>query len=133
MSTFEDDMEAENRFIVEQHAAGWWERQKDEEIARLRAEVEALRADAQAVAALFPGSYYMDPPDGGDVPIIEQLRRMAADAARYRWLRVQHWDGCRMCVVMAPIKAVKPGSWCPGGLWLDSEIDAARAAQGDKT
>jgi hypothetical protein len=58
-----------------------------EAIARLRAEVEALRADAQAVAALLPGPYYMDPPDGGSVTVIEQLRRMAADAARYRWLR----------------------------------------------
>jgi len=59
----------------------------NDEVVRLRAEVEALRADAQAVAALLPGPYYMDPPDGGSVTVIEQLRRMAADAARYRWLR----------------------------------------------
>jgi hypothetical protein len=36
------------------------------------------------LVALLPGSYYMDPPDGGDVSLIEQLRRMAEDAARYR-------------------------------------------------
>ena len=59
-----------------------------QEMARqFETEVEALRADAQAVAALLPGPYYMDPPDGGSVTVIEQLRRMAADAARYRWIK----------------------------------------------
>jgi hypothetical protein len=67
-----------------------YSRANDRIVAELREcdrEVEALRADAQAVAALLPGPYYMDPPDGGSVTVIEQLRRMAADAARYRWLR----------------------------------------------
>ena len=41
----------------------------------------------RCVIAVLPGPYYMDPPDGGDVPIIEQLRRMAKDAERYRYLR----------------------------------------------
>lgn len=36
---------------------------------------------------LLPGTYYMDPPDGGDVTILEQLKRIAEDAARYRWIR----------------------------------------------
>ena len=43
--------------------------------------------ERDALAALLPGVYYMDPPDGGDVPLVEQIRRMAADAARYRWLK----------------------------------------------
>lgn len=34
--------------------------------------------------ALLPGVYYMDPPDGGDVSVLEQLRRMSVDARRYR-------------------------------------------------
>jgi hypothetical protein len=38
-------------------------------------------------ASALPGTYYMDPPDGGDVSIPEQIRRMAKDAARYRALR----------------------------------------------
>lgn len=42
---------------------------------------------ARELFALLPGPYYMDPPDGGDVPLVEQLRRMSVDAARYRWLR----------------------------------------------
>lgn len=37
-----------------------------------------------ALCALLPGPYYMDPPDGGDVSVYEQLRRMARDAARWR-------------------------------------------------
>ncbi|WP_249207064.1 hypothetical protein [Burkholderia cenocepacia] len=40
-------------------------------------------ADAD-LAALLPGTYYMDPPDGGDISLLEQLRRMAKDAARHR-------------------------------------------------
>lgn len=38
-------------------------------------------------SAVLPGAHYMDPPDGGDVSIPEQLRRMARDAERYQWLR----------------------------------------------
>lgn len=50
-------------------------------------EVQSIRADFNECAAALPGPYYMDPPDGGDVPVAEQLRRMAKDAERYRWLR----------------------------------------------
>ena len=38
----------------------------------------------QYVLSVLPSVYYMDPPDGGDVSILEQLRRMADDAAKYR-------------------------------------------------
>lgn len=38
----------------------------------------------QYVMTLLPSVYYMDPPDGGDVSVLEQLRRMANDAAKYR-------------------------------------------------
>lgn len=37
-----------------------------------------------SLLALLPGPYYMDLPDGGDTPVLEQLRRMAADATRWR-------------------------------------------------
>lgn len=50
---------------------------------------ERLRGDyisAEELTALLPGSYYMDPPDGGDVSVLEQLRRMSMDAARFRGL-----------------------------------------------
>lgn len=43
-----------------------------------------LRRVLEAVYDLLPGSYYMDPPDGGDVPLLEQLRRMAEDAKLWR-------------------------------------------------
>lgn len=38
------------------------------------------------VTAAIPGVTYMDPPDGGDVSIQEQIRRMAKDAERYRFV-----------------------------------------------
>jgi len=55
------------------------------------AERDALAREVDACAAALPGPYYMDPPDGGDVPISEQVKRMARDAARYRWLRDNPW------------------------------------------
>ncbi|MFG8819797.1 ead/Ea22-like family protein [Pseudomonas aeruginosa] len=50
-------------------------------------EVERLKAELSQCASALPGTYYMDPPDGGNVSIPEQIRRMAKDAARYRALR----------------------------------------------
>jgi hypothetical protein len=48
---------------------------------RVIAERDALAREVDACAAALPGPYYMDPPDGGDVPISEQVKRMAWDAA----------------------------------------------------
>jgi hypothetical protein len=109
-----------------------------EAIARLRAEVEALRADAQAVAALLPGPYYMDPPDGGSVTVIEQLRRMAADAARYRWLRHHSTYTTVTPCIHGEVAGPSRMRWYHDSyqlqaFTLDAAIDAARAAQGDKT
>ena len=50
----------------------------------LLSELEAREADRRELLSLLPRPYYMDPPDGGDVSMIEQLRRMAKDAERYR-------------------------------------------------
>lgn len=58
---------------------------KERDEARVMA--DKLTAELAACAAALPGVYYMDPPDGGDVPVSEQLRRMAKDAERYRLLR----------------------------------------------
>ncbi|WAG76990.1 hypothetical protein LMK08_16575 [Metapseudomonas furukawaii] len=59
---------------------------------RLLEQRDQLRAEAEACAAVLTGSYYMDPPDGGDVSIPEQLRRMAKDAERYRHYRMGFID-----------------------------------------
>jgi hypothetical protein len=92
---------------------------------KLRAERDAARALNSAMIATLPGTYYMDPPDGGSVMPEEQMRRMSQDAARYRWLRsdappessrwprwsLEHWSGA---------------AWCPmRGAELDAAIDAA--------
>lgn len=78
------------------------------EIDRLTRERDEARAERDALANVLPGHYYMDPPDGGDVPVLEQLRRMSRDAARYRFLsckgvpphsprwsrwRLEYWNG----------------------------------------
>ena len=56
---------------------------------KLRQQISDLKAELAAAQALLPSVYYMDPPDGGDVDLIEQLRRMAKDAGRYRWIKKQ--------------------------------------------
>ena len=43
-------------------------------------------------AALLPGVTYMDEPDGGTPTVQEQVKRMAMDAERYRWLREERFD-----------------------------------------
>lgn len=82
--------------------------------------------DAVAVselAALLPGPYYMDPPDGGDVPLIEQLRRMAEDAARWRFV---------VTTGKLPLRCSAGYYYEDGVLYPTPEaaIDAARLARG---
>ena len=48
--------------------------------------------DDEELSALLPSTYYMNPPYGGSVTILEQLQRMAKDAERYRWLRSTNND-----------------------------------------
>lgn len=50
------------------------------------ADRDRLGAELDACCAALPGTIYMDPPDGGDVSVAEQLRRMGEDAARFRKL-----------------------------------------------
>ena len=45
---------------------------------------EGFRHATEEFAVLLPGSYYMDPPDGGSPTILEQVRRMAEDARKWR-------------------------------------------------
>ncbi len=59
----------------------------------------------------------------------EQPSQDAEDAARYRWLREQHWNEADFCVVRDPRRAVRLGHDCPSLERLDAAIDAARAAQ----
>lgn len=57
----------------------------------ISADLLGLIAELEQCASALPGTYYMDPPDGGNVSIPEQIRRMAKDAARYRWLIASAW------------------------------------------
>jgi hypothetical protein len=58
--------------------------------------------------------------------------QQALDAARYRWLRQQHWNEAPMCVVAQPRQAVKLGHDCPTLERLDAAIDGAMTAHGVK-
>ncbi|MBU9310902.1 hypothetical protein [Burkholderia multivorans] len=91
---------------------------------------EVTEAD---LIALLPGTYYMDPPDGGDVSLLEQLRRMAADAGRYRWMRAHYTrfvalpdDGPEL-----DLQAIGEIGDAYEGQVLDQTVDAARAQGGE--
>lgn len=53
--------------------------------------------------ALLPGTIYMAEPDGGAPSVLEQLQRMAQDAAR--------WRGARVGVVNCSCSALSFESW----------------------
>lgn len=107
-----------------------------DELESLRAQVgtltewysNALNVIADVTAAI-PGVTYMDLPDGGDVSIPEQIRRMAKDAERYRWLRTADWWSSPLCVIRDPKQQAKPGTDCPSRDRLDSAIDAAMSQE----
>lgn len=108
----------------------------DEKCDRLKAENEAvlaanrdcidwfnqIKTEYDECASTIPGVYYMDPPGGGDVSVPEQLRRMARDAARYRWLRERDLETIRQGGVFA---GMTPENIVLNLEDLDAEIDAA--------
>lgn len=53
----------------------------------------------------------------------EEDANKTRDAARYRWLREQHWSGGVIAVVLEPKRTVKLGADCPSGVQLDRIID----------
>ena len=104
-------------------------------ITRLRAAEAERNAQRRQVdtltewyTAALPGVTYMDPPDGGAPSIPEQLRRMARDAARYRWLRMADWWESPLCAITNPRQNAKLGSDCPSRDRLDTAVDAAMSA-----
>ena len=98
-------------------------------IDRLTRARDEARAERDAMANVLPGHYYMDPPDGGDVPVLEQLRRMAKDAARYRLLRrkfaiISDGEGhAEFCAINLP----RPTYIAPNtAIELDTALDRER-------
>jgi len=53
----------------------------------MKADLLAARIELDAISAAIGTNDYLDPPDGGSVPLAEQVARMAKDAERYRKLR----------------------------------------------
>lgn len=85
-------------------------------------EAKRLQKELDQCASALPGTYYMDPPDGGNVSIPEQIRRMAKDAARYRWLRERDLETIRQGGVFA---GMTPENIVLNLEHLDAAIDAA--------
>ena len=94
----------------------------------LMAERDALAREVDACAAALPGPYYMDPPDGGDVPISEQVKRMARDAARYRWLRQPNPLHREAHIAVL----THNGGWVASEEKADAVIDAAMKGASDE-
>lgn len=73
----------------EEDGSGWGgllpsRAERDHDRALTAAYAEGRRDEQDELASVLPSSYYMDPPDGGSVTVLEQLRRMAADAQKWR-------------------------------------------------
>lgn len=92
-------------------------------------EIERLREFERSAALTLPGVYYMDPPDGGDVSLLKQLKRMANDAARYRLLRrkfaiISDGEGhAEFCAINLP----RPTYIAPNtAIELDTALDRER-------
>lgn len=66
----------------------------------------------QYVLSVLPSVYYMDPPDGGSVSVLEQLRRMADDAAKYRAAHSNPPAQTAITITRAMVKAAMP--WLTG-------------------
>lgn len=59
----------------------------------------------------------------GDAPPAVFDDSTMRDAARYRWLRSQHWDKSDLAVVVRPKQSIVLGSDCPSHGRLDEMID----------
>lgn len=107
---------------------------KERDEARVMA--DRLTEELAKCAAVLPGAYYMDQPDGGDVSVSEQLKRMAKDAERYRLLRrkfaiISDGEGhAEFCAINLPRPTyIAPSSAIELDTALDREIlglDGAR-------
>ena len=73
------------------------------------------------------------PPPPGQERAQPDHSELVKDAARYRWLREQHWSDSKFAVVSNPKTAVNLGSICPSRELLDEAIDEAMAAIGEET
>lgn len=69
-----------------------------------------------------------DPRDAEIARLRERVRELEKDAARYRWLRAQHWTTEAICVVTSPRDNTKLGAWCPSRDMLNEAIDMTMEA-----
>ncbi len=68
-----------------------------------------------SLCELLPGTQYMDPPDGGNVTPLEQVRRMIADY-RHRIAELE------ARTVTLPAQKFCPGEYMDSVLWSETEV-----------
>ena len=87
----------------------WLDQADEPAIANPQPSADAAR-DAE-LAALLPGTHYMDEPDGGSASVLEQVKRMAEDAARWRF-------SAASCVTDSPEETIMAEI---GNAWPDED------------
>lgn len=92
----------------------------------LKAELAATREMYWSLLKMVADGVAMQPLPTMHVTLDATVER---DAARYRWLRAQHWDSGPLAVVRNPKDAVKLGYEAPSGDRLDAAIDKLMGVQ----
>ncbi|MBD7308114.1 hypothetical protein HPO17_22635 [Klebsiella pneumoniae] len=101
----------------------------DERLALVEALEKAQQVDKELCKLLPPGAEYMDPPDGGDVEPIEQVRRMVADFRQ----RIAELES--RTVKLPDLRQIVSGDryvWSDGVYNYSQDVKVALAAAGIK-
>ena len=95
----------------------------------LRGRVAQLTSQINEVVLAIPGTRYMDPPDGGDVSLGEQVRRMALDLGA----KQAHIDALMIEYCPDEVTDEQWAEWCshqhpvPHLLWETGEVGVPSA------
>jgi len=116
--------------LDELEAAQSYAKERDEEnqdlmltVGRLRVERETSEAEmGNALCQLLPGCQYMDPPDGGSVTPLEQVRRMVADY-RERIAELERLHLIKLCPKCNDTGMADSGGVQPWGEPIEIECD----------
>jgi len=89
------------------------------------ARAAARRIAAEADAEIASAKERIDALEAENASLRKIRKGVSEYARRYAFIRDQHWNEARLCVVVNPKESVRLGHDCPSGERLDAEIDAA--------
>ena len=113
----------------------------EREITRLRAEVEALKAENERQFTALNDWLYANGPNGWIDLLRHELAAMTTEVDALR-ADAERWEHARSIACFTEDRDMGPGGWWtvavhvkrrPAANTIDAAVDAARAAQGDKT